>query len=649
MKLPEGMGKYKAHPDDEDKEVKRARPAKLKMSLEEWEETPPELRRKIADPYYEEEVEEDHGYIDEEWDGGSPETSYITGDALEDEKLKDKLRLINSLNKALYSKEAILDPSKFGLPDLMRKQTSAETDEEFYAWRKKEMLEFVEGRMYAFKEGKQIEIKLVPKMLDAIHDVFYGITPRVIWWKSRGGGGSLCAAIVIWLLMVYQQRDIINMAGSGGQAGNVYTYVKYFWDCFPKLSKALLTDAPLMKRTNLHTGAGLECITSSEMAGRGKHKSVIVVDEACQGIEKAEKSMESAISGTLSEDDAIVIMLSTFHHPIGLFQEYWDLAEEKGFAQHKWDIFDIMSPCRQGMECATKEDPQALKYCETKCPFSWEFEKRSPDGTLEEIQKQGCWGKARNSTGFMSYDKVVSAQKIHQGTNVFKIEFACERPSFNASIWNSELIDPVKVKPEDMILPPHGQYEVAVGVDWGFEGQTAIVVCIWTGQVIYVIESHFMTGKSVDEVMATLVDINGTYGDFEVFADESHPFNNASLEDYGFCVNRVNFRVWKEIGISNITRFLISHKVRINKDMTTFLEQVKMYHRSKTGKPVKKQDHACDAWTACMLGFIFPELFPDLDIGDPILMEKIRLLRGVEDKKDESVLILGGMKRKPRR
>jgi len=328
----------------------------------------------------------------------------------------------------------------------------------------------------------------------------------------------------------------------------------------------------------------------------------------CQGSEKPEKVMESAISSVTSEDDPLVIGLSTFHHPIGLFQEYWDSAEEKGFKCVKWDVFDAMAPCKKGMEYATPEDPMALEYCKTKCPFSWTKEDRLTDGTLKGMKNLGCHGKARNSTGFMSYDKVFEAHKMHKGTQVFEIEYACERPDFK--------------------LPE--EYEVAVGIDWGYASQTAIVVCIFTGTQIVIPEVHFMTGKSIDEVIICLMGIRDAYGDYAVFADEAGQFNNRSLQDVGFPVYPVGFKNLKELGISNILRFLMTKKMVIDKDLTEFITQLKSYKRNKLGKPVKKDDHSCDALCAAMLNWFFSDTFPDEAIGtgmDDEFKEKIRKLK----------------------
>lgn len=610
------------------------------MSLEEWEESPPELRAKVEDPYYTEDVGEEDVYVDEEWDGESEETGSITGDELADEILREKARKLATLHKIIDEKEKIMKPARYGLPDLMRPCDPMETEEQLEDWRKAEMKKLIEEKMYAVKGGRRIDIKMVDKMIDAIYNVFYGKSRKVIWWKVRGGGGSLTAAILIWLLMVYQQREIINMAGSGEQAANIYDYVTNFWDCFPAIKRDLIDGEALMKRTQLRTGSYLKCITASEKSVRGKHASVMVVDEACQDDEQAERAMISAISGAMSEDDAIIIMLSTFHHPIGLFQEYWDLAEERGFQKEKWDIFDIMAPCKMGMETATSADPTASRYCADSCPFSWKEEKRRPDGTLEEIVNRGCWGKARTSQGFMTYEKVLEAYKLHKGTKVFEIEFCCVRPQYEGTIYPAEIIDPCIVPYEELHLSP--EHDVAVGIDWGLSGQTAIIPIVFNGDTVDVPEAHFMTGKSVDEVIGTLLDLNETYGDFTVYADISHPFNNMQLQEFGFEVNAVAFKKWKEVGIANITRFLIAQKLRINKALGTFIEQMKLYKRNKQGKPIKKNDHGPDALNAGLLAFFFSDLFPDLalELGDEEWMKKVELMRkGKTDRDDGAVKI----------
>jgi len=77
--------------------------------MEEWEKTPPELRRRIKDPFFTEEVEEDLIFADEDWSGDDEELSYITGDPVEEVKIAQ--RILSSLELRRFNTNVIACPS----------------------------------------------------------------------------------------------------------------------------------------------------------------------------------------------------------------------------------------------------------------------------------------------------------------------------------------------------------------------------------------------------------------------------------------------------------------------------------------------------------------------------------------------------------
>ena len=59
--------------------------------------------------------------------------------------------------------------------------------------------------------------------------------------------------------------------------------------------------------------------------------------------------MQTALEGTMSEDDHLIMIVSTFHEPDGFFAETWDFSKDRGFDRYKFDIFDSMKACAVGM------------------------------------------------------------------------------------------------------------------------------------------------------------------------------------------------------------------------------------------------------------------------------------------------------------
>jgi len=143
--------------------------------------------------------------------------------------------------------------------------------------------------------------------------------------------------VLIFLLMIYRKISIMDVGGSAEQSKVIYTYVKQLWGCIPLMRGRLLDGDPLTSETRLTTGVVLKCIPATEKQSRGKHIPCVVIDEACQSNGCSERALRACIQGVASEKNPMIILLSTFHLPTGLFQEYWDQADEKGFKRYRWD------------------------------------------------------------------------------------------------------------------------------------------------------------------------------------------------------------------------------------------------------------------------------------------------------------------------
>lgn len=380
----------------------------------------------------------------------------------EQELMIHLLEDLRAVDLELSHREAIGNPLWYGLPDLLfgrnempseprtpsrtesvlgeidgadvalvvperKKLPNAETEEEYRARQNAALREFVETRLWVTKDMKRISIRMIPEQLAFVADIFFRRVRRVILWKARGAGGSLSAAIAIWLLMVYRQSSVLDVAGGGEQAQVIYRYVTGFFDGFPEMRGKLLARPPTITETKLSTGVFLKAIPATEKQARGKHVANLFGDESCSGDENADRSLRAAMSGVASEEDSLVVLLSTFHVPSGLFAEHWDFATEKGFARYKWDAFSTMQKCARGMDRATPEDPKALAACR-ECPLSWKTDIRDERGRVVDQRLEGCAGKARDSEGWASFESLLDMRRMHAGTNVFEVEFSCFLP-----------------------------------------------------------------------------------------------------------------------------------------------------------------------------------------------------------------------------
>jgi hypothetical protein len=572
-------------------------------------------------------------------------TTPSAGEALR--QLRSDLEFLNRLETEINHRELADKPTTYGLPDLNREQREDETQEEYIENQNQELRDFI-TKLYIPKDGRKVWIKLSPAMLEFIADMFYGRQNQAILWKGRGTGGSLCTAILMWLCLIYKSKSFTLMAGSSEQAKQMYQYTKGLWDCFPEMARNMLAAEPLQTETRLVNGTLLKIISASEKQARGKHNAGFVVDESCQEGEGTDRMISAAMQGAMSEPDYMIIMLSTFHHPIGLFQEVWDFADERGFGRYKWDVYDSMQKCDAGMETATKDDPCALEYCQTKCSLTEKKSLFDDMGDQISWKWRGCNGRARESQGFLPRKNVLIAKKMNRGTNVFAVEFENERPNWMRPVYDIEWVERSFV---DADYPPPGTkiLEKSVGIDWGLEGQTAMILSalcdVPTGppldptspnaalreppykRCVIILETEFMTGKLCAEAIRVLWGWAERFGQekFYVYGDASHPFNNLEVSNEGFDCRPVPFNKWKDFGIGNCIKYFTNPgRLFIRRSLTGFLEQLKRYRQNKQGKPVKKDDHGPDAFLCAMIHFRFEERFAgDLELTPEELGEDV--------------------------
>jgi len=545
-----------------------------------------------------------------------PETSARSqGEALRD--LRTSVGSLQTVDAELRRRVEALDPLTYGLPDLLRPATRGEDEAQFRARQNRELREFAEARFSVLKDGERRPMRLTPKMVEFVADLFYRRVSLAIVWKGRGSGGSVCAALLIWLSVVYHRMSFTNMAGSEEQGRVIYRYTTDFWGCFTDLANGLLNGDPLTAETRLKSGTVIKSISASEKQARGKHNPGFVVDESCQDVEGVDRLIMAAMQNSMSESNHMVVLISTFHHPVGLFQEVWDFAEERGFKRYSWDAIDSMEECQVGMETATPEDPKAQTFCRAECPLTWRRAIVDVNGNPVGETWRGCDGRARTGQGFLSRPSLLTAQRMNRGTNVFEVEYMNERPDWMRPVYAAEWIERALV---DDGWPPPGTrvIEKAVGIDWGLEGQTALVLTalldVPTGakappggglpaeppfrRCVGVLDASFMTGKLTPEALKVLWEWAGQFGQdkYYVHADASHPFNNLEVEQAGFNIAPVPFAKWKDYGIGNTTKFFTTpHRFFIRRGLAGLIGQLKRYRLDRQGRPIKKDDHGPDA------------------------------------------------------
>lgn len=344
----------------------------------------------------------------------------------------------------------------------------------------------------------------------------------------------------------------------------------------------------------------------------------------CQDDQNADITFKAAMQMSMSEPDHMILLLSTFHHPVGLFQEIWDNAEAKGFRRYNWNVFDVMQKCDVGMESASSEDPVAAQFCRNSCPLTSREAVYDTDNKLLGYRYEGCDGRARSTNGFLPRENVINALVLNEGSEIFRIEYMCVRPQFSGPIYGLEAIENTLVSEIEIVDTDR----TIVGIDWGVKEGALIIGKDSELAGPQILESTFLSVKLVSEYIRVLSDWQDEYGELDIYADSSHPFQIGDLEEAGFKVTPVDFATMKEYGITNLLKMFMYDKIRILNDNTHLIDQLKSYRKDpKTGRPIKINDHGPDALLCMTITIDFTERWADLITARAHGIARTRLIK----------------------
>jgi hypothetical protein len=194
------------------------------------------------------------------------------------------------------------------------------------------------------------------------------------------------------------------------------------------------------------------------------------------------------------------------------------------------------------------------------------------------------------------------------GTAVFGTEFCCDRPNYSNSIYGPEIVEHACID----VLSPEPDSVFNVGIDWGHQSKNSLAITLVEHRLenLYVHDCVFWDHKLVSDVILLLNEWTEKYQrTFRVFCDRSHPFNNSDLMKKGFDVRPVDFGTYKNIGISNVSKYLIFRRMKINRNLGVLIDQLKKYRADDAGKAIKKDDHGPDSLMCACLDWKFEDVF----------------------------------------
>jgi len=445
---------------------------------------------------------------------------------------------------------------------------------------------------------------------------------------------------------------------SEDQASIVYSYTCSYIDNDAKVSSVV--DKRTISVTNKKGPAPtpvLKCLTSSPKSLRGHHPGalrkapgLLVLDEAAVIVDGL---MKQALPMTKEARPPFNLIISTFHHAFGDFQDFWDNAEARGFLKISMDSFDVCEKC---IDDCTKCIPEFDEtYCQLICGCYFNFEipreqlpmwvrfhyqerldetrldqkpanciypklcnecpQRETCGAIKvKIKQPGDFGricekcgekvdhKARRSAGHFPVEEVRKAWKRNDKTT-FEVEYMGWRPGRGIFVLDPYEIDKAIV-PDEQCYYKRGFGSTFLGIDWGAAGTTAMaVVQYMTDEFVNIIAYHSLNAPSDTDCYQLVADLSKQYGISMVLPDSSHVFQNMHMQkELGLVVNPINFTVQKEAGVGAMRMKFERRQVRIpERYRQTLCKDLKNWRRDASGNIIKKNDHGPDALLCAMI------------------------------------------------
>ena len=415
---------------------------------------------------------------------------------------------------------------------------------------------------------------------------------RIICAGPRGGGktrGIASIEIILWHLYGW---DVINLGGSFTQAEKVYSYL---FEAFQSKSLAPFIERSVQRSTKSKQGSQIFVLAATEKQTRsphigGKNKGgLLVIDEEC---EAEENVVNSALPTVNSAHPSGIIRSSTFHKAVGTFQKTWDTAEKIGYKKFKWNCFDVAEKCVDNCQDVVDKVSGISGQCNV-----WEYCK----GAAHDNAPAGS-----NEAGWIPIEEIRQSAR-EMSSDEFEVELMGSRPSGTGLLFPPEALASC-VKKETYDLKPAGN--TSIGVDWGFEGETAIVhiqeqTIDVNGKKVPKIRLIYYNSftRPRDEEIFTELRYQSKEFQIALYLDESHKFQNDHLANMGAITYEVNFRTNKERCISYLKNLMEKGLLDIPDEYEHLIAQLTQYRRGKTGKPLKQNDHGVDALICAILHF----------------------------------------------
>jgi len=364
---------------------------------------------------------------------------------------------------------------------------------------------------------------------------------RIIVSSCTGGGKTLCLSVIaIWFCTILARVlkypfKILILSGSWEQSRILYNYCREIFDNNKWITE-YFRDEPTRSETLFKNGSVIRAIAKSEKQVFGPHPNVFLIDEA--GLIEDEL-LKKAIPRVETEVYRKLILASIPYIYLTLFVEIYEKYKEWGFVRLPyWSAFD--------------------------CPWI-------DESSIERARKT-----------------------LDQTT--FRIHYLGEPVPLVGKIFNEEDLKECRILNR---LTPLKDINTTLGIDWGYEHPTVIVILQKMGEKIGVIHTEEHSGERFDDLLKKIRSLCIKFKVQNIVADRSHIDTNQRLTsqcyDLGIQVREVAFKTEKDTMIGKLRSLIEKHKLLIPAEEWTLIDQLRHY----TWETKRNDDYVDALMLAC--------------------------------------------------
>jgi hypothetical protein len=385
-----------------------------------------------------------------------------------------------------------------------------------------------------------------------------------------------------------------------------------------------------MSSTTATTGDEIVVTAASMTAVRGPHPrgsqggGLLVIDEAAL---VEDPILDAALPMLTAADPSAVIQLSTMGEKQGgRWAEIIESDGHKGYELMTFDIFDVVQTCNY--DCATtcpNKDHFNGNHAEGQTPG---FYRDLGGGQRDLIHAPYCGGKAHDVDGHIVVDEIASLWE-NMDRSSFERELMGKNTAVVGRVYDPQLVSQASVDgarlaaSDDDHANRHLRLEKAIGLDWGWDGQTCAVYLARVRKRLVVYRWEFWDHTQFRKIKEHLVERCIAEGIEFVYADSAAPSDNDELRedldraamaadtDLSPILEAVTFSTEKAYGVGEVRRRLEREELilprtyggRPVENWKRAVDYLRGYRTDQNGKPVKKDDHAPDALLCGVWGF----------------------------------------------